>query len=118
TPASTPEAVARGAKIYVTGQCRECHGKEARGDGPSGKEPSFKPSELPGPPAPAGARRHADAVLLPGARRRGDLGSRALARLARRRAGDDGRRACGLARRANASAARPLVRALVLRRSG
>jgi mono/diheme cytochrome c family protein len=45
-PASTLEAVARGAKIYVKGECAECHGKEARGDGPSAKDLSIKPSDL------------------------------------------------------------------------
>jgi cytochrome c oxidase cbb3-type subunit 2 len=43
---STPEAVARGARVYVKGECAECHGKEARGDGPSAKDLSIKPSDL------------------------------------------------------------------------
>ena len=45
-PPATPEAVARGAKVYVKGECAECHGKEARGDGPSAKDLSVKPSDL------------------------------------------------------------------------
>jgi mono/diheme cytochrome c family protein len=45
-PPATPEAVARGARVYVKGECAECHGKEARGDGPSAKDLSVKPSDL------------------------------------------------------------------------
>ena len=45
-PPTTPEAIARGAKVYVKGECAECHGKEARGDGPSAKDLSIKPSDL------------------------------------------------------------------------
>jgi len=45
-PPPTPEAIARGAKIYVKGECAECHGKEGRGDGPSAKDLSIKPSDL------------------------------------------------------------------------
>jgi cytochrome c oxidase cbb3-type subunit 2 len=45
-PPATPEAVARGARTYVKGECAECHGKEARGDGPSAKDLSVKPSDL------------------------------------------------------------------------
>ena len=45
-PAATPEAIARGARIYVKGECAECHGKEGRGDGPSAKDLSIKPSDL------------------------------------------------------------------------
>jgi cytochrome c oxidase cbb3-type subunit 2 len=45
-PPTTPEAVARGAAIYVKGECAECHGKEARGDGPSAKDLSIQPSDL------------------------------------------------------------------------
>jgi cytochrome c oxidase cbb3-type subunit 2 len=45
-PPATPEAVARGARIYVKGECAECHGKEGRGDGPSAKDLSVKPSDL------------------------------------------------------------------------
>ncbi len=45
-PPATQEAIARGAKIYVKGECAECHGKEARGDGPSAKDLSIKPPDL------------------------------------------------------------------------
>jgi len=45
-PPVTPEAVARGARAYVKGECAECHGKEARGDGPSAKDLSVRPSDL------------------------------------------------------------------------
>src|SRR5262249_4704471 len=45
-PRATPDAVARGARAYVKGECAECHGKEARGDGPSAKDLSIKPSDL------------------------------------------------------------------------
>jgi len=44
--ASVVQAVARGAKAYVKGECAECHGKDARGDGPSAKDLSIKPSDL------------------------------------------------------------------------
>ena len=45
-PPATPEAVARGARVYVKGECAECHGKDARGDGPSAKDLSVRPSDL------------------------------------------------------------------------
>jgi mono/diheme cytochrome c family protein len=45
-PPVTPEAVARGARAYVKAECAECHGKEARGDGPSAKDLSVRPSDL------------------------------------------------------------------------
>jgi mono/diheme cytochrome c family protein len=45
-PPATPDAVARGAKAYAKGECAECHGKDARGDGPSAKDLSVKPSDL------------------------------------------------------------------------
>lgn len=45
-PPVTPEAVARGARVYVKGECAECHGKEARGDGPSAKDLSVRPPDL------------------------------------------------------------------------
>src|SRR5206468_5480653 len=44
-PPATPEAVARGARVYVKGECAECHGQEARGDGPSARDLSVKPSD-------------------------------------------------------------------------
>lgn len=54
-PPATPEAIARGAKVYVKGECAECHGKEARGDGPSAKDLSIKPSDLTRRPLKSGA---------------------------------------------------------------
>jgi len=45
-PPRTPEAIARGRKVYDKGECQECHGKEARGDGPSAKDLKIKPSDL------------------------------------------------------------------------
>ena len=45
-PPVTPEAPARGARVYVKGECAECHGKEARGDGPSAKDLSVRPPDL------------------------------------------------------------------------
>jgi mono/diheme cytochrome c family protein len=45
-PPATPEAVARGARVYVKGECAECHGKDGRGDGPAAKDLSVKPSDL------------------------------------------------------------------------
>lgn len=45
-PPVTPEAVARGARVYVKGECAECHGKDGRGDGPSAKDLSVRPSDL------------------------------------------------------------------------
>jgi mono/diheme cytochrome c family protein len=45
-PPATHEAVARGARVYVKGECAECHGKDARGDGPSAKDLSVRPSDL------------------------------------------------------------------------
>jgi mono/diheme cytochrome c family protein len=54
-PAATPEAVARGAAVYIKGECAECHGKEARGDGPSAKDLSIKPPDLTRRPLKSGA---------------------------------------------------------------
>jgi mono/diheme cytochrome c family protein len=45
-PARTPEAVARGRRVYAKAECHECHGHEARGDGPSAKDLKVKPSDL------------------------------------------------------------------------
>jgi len=45
-PGGTPEAVARGQRMYVKAECRECHGDGARGDGPSAKDLKIKPSDL------------------------------------------------------------------------
>lgn len=54
-PPRTPEAVARGAAVYVKGECAECHGKEGRGDGPSAKDLSVKPTDLTRRPFKGGA---------------------------------------------------------------
>ena len=45
-PARTPEAIARGRKVYEKAECYECHGRQARGDGPSAKDLKIKPSDL------------------------------------------------------------------------
>ena len=45
-PAQTADTLARGRAVYVKGQCAECHGKEARGDGPSAKDLKIKPTDL------------------------------------------------------------------------
>jgi cytochrome c oxidase cbb3-type subunit 2 len=45
-PPATPDAIARGVRAYVKGECAECHGKEALGDGPSARDLSIKPSDL------------------------------------------------------------------------
>jgi mono/diheme cytochrome c family protein len=66
-PPATPEAVARGARAYVKGECAECHGKEARGDGPSAKDLSVKPSDLTRRPFKSGpAARDLVRALLTG----------------------------------------------------
>jgi len=66
-PAATPEAIARGAAAYVKGECAECHGKEARGDGPSAKDLSVKPSDLTRRPLKSGtAARDIVRTLLTG----------------------------------------------------
>lgn len=54
-PARTPVAVARGARTYVKGECAECHGKQARGDGPSAKDLAIKPVDLTRRPYKGGA---------------------------------------------------------------
>jgi mono/diheme cytochrome c family protein len=54
-PARTPEAVSRGARAYVKGECAECHGPEARGDGPSVQDLSVKPTDLTRRPFKGGA---------------------------------------------------------------
>jgi mono/diheme cytochrome c family protein len=41
-----PDTLARGRAAYVKGECAECHGKEARGDGPSAKDLRLKPTDL------------------------------------------------------------------------
>jgi mono/diheme cytochrome c family protein len=45
-PGRTAEAVARGQRVYVKAECRECHGDGARGDGPSARDLAIKPSDL------------------------------------------------------------------------
>lgn len=45
-PAPAADVVARGRKVYERAECQECHGKEARGDGPSAKDLKVKPSDL------------------------------------------------------------------------
>lgn len=45
-PAPTPAAVARGRALYTKAECHECHGREARGDGPSAKDLKVKPADL------------------------------------------------------------------------
>jgi len=45
-PPRTDAAVARGRKVYDKAECQECHGREARGDGPSAKDLKVKPSDL------------------------------------------------------------------------
>jgi mono/diheme cytochrome c family protein len=54
-PARTPEAIARGRKAYEKGECRECHGPEGHGDGPSAKDLKIKPSDLTRRPLKGGA---------------------------------------------------------------
>jgi mono/diheme cytochrome c family protein len=45
-PPKTPAAIARGRKVYEKAECYECHGRQARGDGPSAKDLKIKPSDL------------------------------------------------------------------------
>jgi mono/diheme cytochrome c family protein len=45
-PPSSAEAVVRGRKVYDKAECYECHGRQARGDGPSAKDLKVKPSDL------------------------------------------------------------------------
>jgi mono/diheme cytochrome c family protein len=45
-PPKTPDAIARGRKVYEKAECYECHGKQGRGDGPSAKDLKIKPSDL------------------------------------------------------------------------
>ncbi len=45
-PPSSAEAVARGRKVYDKAECYECHGRQARGDGPSAKDLKVKPADL------------------------------------------------------------------------
>ena len=45
-PPRTDAAVAQGRKVYDKAECQECHGREARGDGPSAKDLKVKPADL------------------------------------------------------------------------
>jgi cytochrome c oxidase cbb3-type subunit 2 len=45
-PPSGPAAVARGREVYQKAECYECHGRAARGDGPSAKDLKIKPTDL------------------------------------------------------------------------
>ena len=54
-PARAPDTLARGRRAYDKGECAECHGREARGDGPSAKDLKVKPSDLRRRPFKGGA---------------------------------------------------------------
>jgi cytochrome c oxidase cbb3-type subunit 2 len=43
---SGPAAVAQGQQVYRKAECQECHGPQARGDGPSARDLKVKPSDL------------------------------------------------------------------------
>ncbi len=45
-PPRSPAAVERGRALYAKAECHECHGREARGDGPSAKDLKVKPADL------------------------------------------------------------------------
>ncbi len=45
-PPPADGSVARGRKVYEKADCGECHGREARGDGPSAKDLKIKPADL------------------------------------------------------------------------
>jgi mono/diheme cytochrome c family protein len=45
-PPRSGDAVARGRQAYEKGECAECHGPEARGDGPSARDLRIKPPDL------------------------------------------------------------------------
>ena len=45
-PPASDGSVARGRKVYEKADCAECHGREARGDGPSAKDLKIKPADL------------------------------------------------------------------------
>ncbi len=55
-PPASAEAVARGRAVYEKAECRECHGREGRGDGPSAKDLKIKPSDLTRRPFKSGPR--------------------------------------------------------------
>ncbi len=52
---STAEAVDRGRRIYRKAGCAECHGSERRGDGPSARDLSVKPTDLTQRPLKSGS---------------------------------------------------------------
>jgi mono/diheme cytochrome c family protein len=45
-PPRSDEAATRGRKVYEKAECHECHGRQARGDGPSAKDLKIKPTDL------------------------------------------------------------------------
>jgi len=45
-PVPSDDSVARGRKVYEKADCGECHGRQARGDGPSAKDLKIKPADL------------------------------------------------------------------------
>ena len=45
-PPPTTDAAARGRAVYEKAECHECHGRQARGDGPSAKDLKIKPTDL------------------------------------------------------------------------
>jgi cytochrome c oxidase cbb3-type subunit 2 len=57
-PPRTPESVPRGRQAYVKGECAECHGYEGRGDGPSARDLSVKPTDLTRRPFKSGPSPH------------------------------------------------------------
>jgi mono/diheme cytochrome c family protein len=54
-PAAANDAIARGRNVYEKAECRECHGRDGRGDGPSAKDLKVKPSDLTKRPFKGGA---------------------------------------------------------------
>jgi mono/diheme cytochrome c family protein len=54
-PPPSDASVARGRKVYEKADCGECHGREARGDGPSAKDLKVKPADLTKRPFKGGA---------------------------------------------------------------
>lgn len=51
----TPDAIARGRQVYKKGECAECHGAEGRGDGPSARDLSVKPTDFTRRPLKSGS---------------------------------------------------------------
>ena len=45
-PPASDGSVTRGRKVYEKADCGECHGRDARGDGPSAKDLKIKPADL------------------------------------------------------------------------